>query len=109
MSDLYIVVYDFASRTLRERCMTICLDAGLSRVQLSVFCGRLPGGRRKRLENRLLELMEYEKDKVGSISVLPLMSSAADQLFCIHNPSGRSRVCHPVEALREKKVRDFTI
>ena len=109
MSDLYIVVYDFTSRKLRDPCVKICLDAGLNRVQLSVFCGRLPGGRRKRLEARLLALVEEGQSKVGCVSILPLMSSAAEQLFCIHNPSERSRVCHPKEALREKGVRDFTI
>ena len=109
MSDVYIVIYDFESDQLRGHCAKACLDAGLQRIQLSVFCGRLPGVRHKRLLTRFTQLVEKSKAKVGCISVLPLPSNAAETLFCIHNPSKRRKVCHPVDALREKTVRDFVI
>ena len=94
---------------MRKKCADACLNVGLKRIQLSVFCGRLPGQRYSRLVDLLTQLVEDSKANVGSVSVLPLMSTAVETLFCIHNPSKRRKVCHPVEALREKTVRDFII
>ena len=41
MSQLYLISYDLSCDKLRKKCSDLCLNAGLKRVQLSVFCGAL--------------------------------------------------------------------
>ena len=109
MSQLYVVVYDFRANRLRNKCVTFCLDAGLKRVQLSVFCGQLSDRGKRRLEQRLALLLKEEENVVGCVSIFPLMKSAVDQLFCFHNPSQRSTLYHPAEALRDLEGDEFVI
>ena len=50
---LYYVMYDISSNKIRSKVIHILKDAGLIRVQYSVFCGPLNFQQRKDLEEKL--------------------------------------------------------
>ena len=109
MSQLYLISYDLSCDKLRKKCSDLCLNAGLKRVQLSVFCGALSYAKKGRLSKELTLLIDGKSESVGCVSIFPLPSNVCERLFCIHVPPPKRDVCHPVEALRDKTVDDFIL
>jgi CRISPR-associated protein Cas2 len=58
------VIYDIESDKARNRAAKYCKQAGLYRVQLSVFLGEINADQKDVLELQLEELINLEKDKV---------------------------------------------
>jgi CRISPR-associated protein Cas2 len=58
------VLYDIENDKARNRAAKYCKQAGLYRVQLSVFLGEIEASRKDELELQLEELIDPDKDKV---------------------------------------------
>lgn len=58
------VMYDIENDRARTRISKICKQAGLFRVQYSVFLGQLNAGQKDTLELEIEELLDEEKDSV---------------------------------------------
>ena len=62
--SLIWVLYDITSNRMRSRTAKACKEAGLYRVQKSVFLGTLQNNRLDELAMKIEDLIDAEKDRV---------------------------------------------
>ncbi len=62
MKSIYYAVYDISQDGIRETVINILKDAGLSRVQKSVFCGMISNQEKKDLAERIKRIIDAETD-----------------------------------------------
>lgn len=58
------VMYDIPKNKTRTKIAKACLEAGIYRVQYSVFLGDLDKAQRRELQTKIEELMDEEVDSV---------------------------------------------
>ncbi|MEM4389869.1 MAG: CRISPR-associated endonuclease Cas2 [Candidatus Micrarchaeia archaeon] len=78
-TSLYYVVYDIPSNRLRSRVATALKNAGLERVQYSVFLGPLNKQRKKDLQETLKNIIQGN----GSIYFIPTCEACFGKLSVI--------------------------
>lgn len=59
---LYYAVYDITEHNTREVIIQMLKDAGMTRIQKSVFCGRLSGQQKKDLMTNVISTISEEVD-----------------------------------------------
>lgn len=58
------VIYDIEDDSIRSKVAKLCKQAGLYRVQYSVFLGTIDENQKDTLELQMEELIDLDKDKV---------------------------------------------
>ena len=59
---MYYATYDITENVTRESIIQILKDAGLVRIQKSVFCGELSNQQKKDLTENIRKIVEQERD-----------------------------------------------
>lgn len=62
-------MYDIVKNRSRNKVAKACLEAGIYRVQYSVFLGNLNNAQRKELKTKILDLINEKDD---SVYILPM-------------------------------------
>jgi len=90
------VVYDIEKDKIRNRVAKICKQAGLYRVQYSVFLGTLEASEKDTLELQVTELINLEKD---SVYIFPMSKSELQQTSLLGQAFDKNLVTDQVKAL----------
>jgi CRISPR-associated protein Cas2 len=64
-----LIVYDISSNRLRAKVANMCLDYGLSRIQLSAFLGTLS---RNHQDELLMKVRRWLGKEPGRVALFPL-------------------------------------
>ncbi len=59
---MYYAVYDITENSVREAVINVLKDAGLVRIQKSVFCGQLSGQQKKDLIEKIKTIISHDED-----------------------------------------------
>ena len=59
---MYFAVYDISENSIRESIIQVLKDAGLVRIQKSVFCGKLAGQQKKDLMCMVRQIIDIDVD-----------------------------------------------
>src|SRR5262245_52119528 len=90
------VLYDIAKDRARDRAAKACLQAGLYRVQKSVFLGQLDERRRDELGMQLEALIDGEND---SVYIFPMCRPDFSKVNLLGQAFDQELVCDEVRAL----------
>lgn len=90
------VMYDIADDRARTRAARCCKQAGLYRVQLSVFLGEVAATEKDALELQLEALIDVERDKVY---VFPMSKDELRQTVLLGQAFDKKLVTGDVKAL----------
>ncbi|MEQ8702794.1 MAG: CRISPR-associated endonuclease Cas2 [Phaeodactylibacter sp.] len=90
------VMYDIEQDRARTRVAKYCKQAGLYRVQYSVFLGTLNANEKDTLELQIEKEIDPEKDKVY---IFPMSQSALQQTICLGQALDKKLVTDEVRAL----------
>ncbi len=90
------VIYDIESDKARRQVAKYCKQAGLYRVQLSVFLGTLETTRKDTLYLQIQELIDPERDKVY---LFPMTKLELQQTILLGQAFDRKLVTDQVKAL----------
>ncbi len=90
------VVYDIEKDKTRSQVAKICKQAGLYRVQYSVFLGTLEPDQKDTLELQVSELINHEKD---SVYIFPMSKSELQQTSLLGQAFDKKLVTDAVQAL----------
>ena len=69
---MYLICYDIAKNPLRTKMAKVIIDAGLDRINKSVYLGSIADRSLTLLENQLVQLMQHKADPTDSLIFLPL-------------------------------------
>ena len=67
-NTIHLVLYDIGDDNIRESIIQILKDAGLERIQKSVFCGMLNNQKKKDLVEKINAVIDDSSDSVYVIS-----------------------------------------
>lgn len=90
------VLYDIRDDGARSKVAKLCKKAGLYRVQLSVFLGRLDANRKDELELQLESLIEPDTDKVY---IFPMSRQELRQTVLLGQAFDKELVTDQIKAL----------
>jgi len=90
------VLYDISNDRARNQVAKLCKQAGLYRVQLSVFLGRLDANRKDELELQLEERIDPDTDKVY---IFPMSKPELRQTVLLGQAFDKELVTDQVKAL----------
>jgi CRISPR-associated protein Cas2 len=90
------VLYDISNDRARNQVAKLCKQAGLYRVQLSVFLGRIDANRKDELELQLDELIDPDTDKVY---IFPMSKPELRQTVLLGQAFDKELVTDQVKAL----------
>ena len=62
MKSVYYATYDISQDSIRDTIINILKDAGLSRIQKSVFCGIISIQEKKDLTEKIKKIINYDTD-----------------------------------------------
>lgn len=90
------VIYDIENDKTRQQVAKYCQQAGLYRVQLSVFLGKLEATRKDTLHLQIEELINADRDKVY---LFPMTKQELQQTVLLGQAFDRKLVTDQVKAL----------
>jgi CRISPR-associated protein Cas2 len=90
------VIYDIENDKTRQQVAKHCKQAGLYRVQLSVFLGKLEATRKDTLHLQIEELINADRDKVY---LFPMTKQELQQTVLLGQAFDRKLVTDQVKAL----------
>lgn len=90
------VIYDIENDNTRQQVAKYCQQAGLYRVQLSVFLGKLEATRKDTLHLQIEELINADRDKVY---LFPMTKQELQQTVLLGQAFDRKLVTDQVKAL----------
>lgn len=77
---MYYVTYDITENGIRESVIQILKDAGLVRIQKSVFCGSLSNQQRKDLSESVRHVLDMKTD---SFYIIPSCNQCFGKMIAI--------------------------
>lgn len=90
------VMYDIKEDKVRNRVAKFCKQAGLYRVQYSVFLGTLEANDKDSLELQIEDIIDEEKD---SVYIFPMSKSSLQQTSLLGQAFDKELVTDQVKAL----------
>ena len=90
------VLYDIENDRARTKVAKCCQQAGLYRVQYSVFLGTIDANRKDTLELQVQELMDEEKDK---IYIFPMSKNELQDSVLLGQAFDKKMLTNEVRAL----------
>ncbi len=90
------VMYDISKNKVRSKVAKACQEAGIYRVQYSVFLGELDRAKRRELRTKIEELIDVEKD---SIYIFPMCSDDFRQCVLLGQAFDRDLITDEIKAL----------
>ncbi|EAY30153.1 CRISPR-associated endonuclease Cas2 [Microscilla marina] len=90
------VLYDIENDRARTKVSKFCQQAGLSRVQYSVFLGTIDAHRRDTLALQVEEVIDADKDKVY---ILPMSKDEVREAVCLGQALDEKLVTDQVQSL----------
>lgn len=90
------VLYDIEDDKVRSKVAKHCKQAGLYRVQFSVFLGSLEGNQKDTLELQIEELIDVEKD---SVYIFPMSKNELKATALLGKAFDKKMVTDEVKAL----------
>lgn len=90
------VLYDIENDRQRTRVAKLCQQAGLQRVQYSVFLGSIETNRKDTLELQIEELIDGDKDKVY---MFPMSQDELRDTVCLGQALDKDLVSGKVKEL----------
>lgn len=90
------VIYDIKKDKVRNKIAKFCLQAGLYRVQKSVFLGTLENNEKDTLELQIDELIDPEND---SVYIFPMSKNELKQTVLLGQAFDKKLVTDQVKAL----------
>jgi len=90
------VLYDIENDQARSKVSKFCQQAGLSRVQYSVFLGTIDHNRRDTLALQIEEVIDLDHDKVY---MLPMSRDEVREATCLGQALDQNLVTDQVQAL----------
>lgn len=90
------VLYDIKKDKTRNRVAKVCKQAGLYRVQYSVFLGKLDANEKDTLHLQIEELIDIEED---SVYIFPMSKSELQQTSLLGQAFDKKLVTDKVRAL----------
>ena len=90
------VMYDIENDRARTRVAKICKQAGLFRVQYSVFLGKLDGNRKDTLGLEIEELIDEEKD---SVYMFPMSKNELQATVLIGQAFDKKMITEEIKSL----------
>ena len=79
-NTIHLVVYDIGDNNTRESIIQILKDAGLERIQKSVFCGMLNNQKKKDLIVKISTIIDDSSD---SVYIMPNCSKCFSKLVML--------------------------
>ncbi len=90
------VMYDIPKDKTRNKIAKTCEEAGIYRVQYSVFLGDLNNAQRKELITSILDLMDANED---SVYIFPMCSDDFDKCKLLGKAFDKEPIADEVKAL----------
>ncbi len=90
------VLYDIEDDKVRTKVAKLCKQAGLYRVQFSVFLGTIDTNQKDTLELQIAELIDEEKD---SIYIFPMSKSELKATVLLGKAFDKKLITDEVKAL----------
>ena len=90
------VLYDIEDDKVRTKVAKLCKQAGLYRVQFSVFLGTIESNQKDTLELQIAELIDEEKD---SIYIFPMSKSELKATVLLGKAFDKKLITDEVKAL----------
>jgi CRISPR-associated protein Cas2 len=90
------VLYDIEDDKIRNKIAKLCKQAGLYRVQFSVFLGTLENNKKDVLELQIEELIDKERD---SVYIFPMSKSELQATALLGKAFDKNLVTDQVKAL----------
>lgn len=90
------VMYDIENDKARTKVAKLCKQAGLYRVQYSVFLGTIDKNQKDTLQLKIEELIEEEKD---SVYIFPMSKNELQQTVLLGQAFDKKLVTDEVKAL----------
>ncbi len=90
------VLYDIEENKIRNKVAKLCKQAGLYRVQFSVFLGTLEDNEKDTLELQITDIINQEKD---SVYIFPMSKNELQQTSLIGQAFDKKLVTDQVKAL----------
>ena len=90
------VMYDIKKDRVRTRVAKFCKQAGLYRVQYSVFLGTLEKSEKDSLELQITEIIDEEKD---SVYIFPMSKNELQQTSLLGQAFDKNLVTDQVKSL----------
>ncbi len=90
------ILYDISKNKARTRMAKLCLEAGLYRVQLSVFLGTIE---RNRLDELVMALESWMDKDVDSLYVFPMCKQDFQKVVALGEAFDKALVADEVRAL----------
>ncbi len=90
------VLYDIEDDKVRTKVAKLCKQAGLYRVQFSVFLGSIESNQKDTLELQIAELIDEEKD---SIYIFPMSKSELKATVLLGKAFDKKLITDEVKAL----------
>jgi CRISPR-associated protein Cas2 len=90
------VMYDIEDDKVRSKVAKLCKQAGLYRVQYSVFLGTIENNQKDALELQIGELMDVDKD---SVYIFPMSKSELKATVLLGKAFDKKMITDEVKAL----------
>jgi len=90
------VMYDIPKNKTRNKIAKSCEQAGIYRVQYSVFLGDLNNAQRKELRTKIEELIDPEKD---SVYIFPMCRDDFDRCILLGQAFDKELITDEIKAL----------
>lgn len=90
------VMYDIPKDKTRNKIAKICEEAGIYRVQYSVFLGELNNAQRKELTTSIMELIDPKDD---SVYIFPMCSDDFNKCKLLGQAFDKDLIADEVKAL----------
>jgi CRISPR-associated protein Cas2 len=95
-ATLVWIIYDIVDDKPRAKIAKLCKEAGLYRVQKSVFLGTIE---RNRLDELRLQIEAWENDEVDSVYIFPMCEADFKKVILLGQAFDKRMVTDEVRAL----------
>jgi CRISPR-associated protein Cas2 len=95
-ATLVWIIYDIVDDKPRAKIAKLCKEAGLYRVQKSVFLGTIE---RNRLDELRLQIETWENDEVDSVYIFPMCEADFKKVILLGQAFDKRMVTDEVRAL----------
>lgn len=95
-ATLVWIIYDIVDDKPRAKIAKLCKEAGLYRVQKSVFLGTIE---RNRLDELRLQIEAWENDEVDSVYIFPMCEADFKKVILLGQAFDKRMVTDEVQAL----------
>ena len=76
----YLICYDITKNSLRTKMGKLIIDAGLDRINKSVYLGSISDGALKQLEQALALLVQTKGDGTDSLLLIPVSAAQVQEM-----------------------------